>query len=129
MNINGFQDLEKIKDSLPIETQKVKVNKNKGKIWFNINLSDHAIERYCQRLLNGTKYRIEEFRDSLKGKIEKEGILGKPDRNRNQQYIALHKEGLFIKAGNILVTFVALDKLSYRHQLIYNALCEKRGLV
>lgn len=122
--MSSLAALANIKDQLPTEAAKTEVV-IKGNINSPIVLTDHAVERYYQRELNNTNSDIDTMRKHLTEKIKNEGVIGYYDPKLGQEYVAIVFQGLFIKKGSALTTYISVNELNRPLTEIYIKLRRK----
>lgn len=95
----------------------------KGNIQFTIKITDHVLERFCQRFLNNVQVNNDQIREDVQQLIYEKGIIG--FNKGSQSYVALPEYGLFLLRHNVAVTFIGLNDINLYYLNMYADLLNK----
>ena len=95
----------------------------KGNIQFTIKITDHVLERFCQRFLNNVQVNHAQIKQDVQQLIYDKGIQG--FAKGNQSFVALPDYGLFIIRENVAVTFIGLNNINLFYLNMYADLLNK----
>lgn len=123
----GFKNLENLKEILPKESAREKLNNTyKGNVKYPIHATHHCLERFLERKMNGTNYSLDTIKEYVETLILDKGIQGYYNQKKQEGYVAVPNVGLFIiDQGYVAKTFIGIENLSYKNRELFIGLLNK----